>query len=417
MSIEVINQDSVLKGALELAREAKTRILITSPWITERAARLLLEETLPRVRSGTLDVRIVCRVKEPGDLRITDLDALGRLNEAGCHVRYSTRLHAKLLIVDRRASIVSSANLTTTAGYGLEISAGWRNEEVGILIRDEGQVLEDLESQFSAIWEAATAIQPDPAREGGYWQPLWRGTVSFGLVTIPVRLYPAVQVRALRFHQLHATDRAPIRYRRVCSACHEEVPSWEIIRGFACGRDRYLLFTSEELKEPPPEFKAIHVVSFVPLSEIDPMYFRRSYYVAPEPAGLKAYRLLEQALGESGRVAIAKVILEKEHLATLRARRGILVLETMYWPDEVRPPEFEGLRKVEILEQELALAGTVIDNLSEAFDPTRFVDTCRHRLEEAARARIEGQQIPVAPASSPTRDLLGALRASVEATA
>ena len=166
--------------------------------------------------------------------------------------------------------------------------------------------------------------------------------------------------------------------------------------------------------------QTIDIVNFVPLAEIDPIYFQRSYYVAPEPTGLKAGRLLEQALGASGRVAVAKITLrDKEHLATLRIREGVFVLETMYWPDEIRRPEFEVLTKpVELREQELAMAGSLIEMLTDDFDPTQFVDTYRERLEEAARAKIEGQVIAVTPAGEPTQvmDLMEALRASVEAT-
>jgi DNA end-binding protein Ku len=165
--------------------------------------------------------------------------------------------------------------------------------------------------------------------------------------------------------------------------------------------------------------RAIDIVNFVPLSEIDPIYFQRSYYVAPEPTGLKAYRLLEQALSASGRVAVAKITLrDKEHLATMRIREGVFVLETMYWPDEIRRPEFEVLAKsVEIRSQELAMAGSPIELLADYFDPTQFVDTYRERLEEAARAKMEGLEIAVA-AGEPAQivDLMEALRASVEAT-
>lgn len=161
MSLEVVNQDTVLDRALALARDAKARVWITSPWITARAVGLLLQDVLPRVRSGELDVRLVYRVKEPTDLEITDLDALKSLEDAGCQVRYSTRLHAKLVLVDDQAAIVSSSNLTATAGYGVEVPASWRNEELGLLVVDEPQVLTDLSRQFLAIWEAATSIEPD----------------------------------------------------------------------------------------------------------------------------------------------------------------------------------------------------------------------------------------------------------------
>jgi len=249
---------------------------------------------------------------------------------------------------------------------------------------------------------------------------MWNGAITFGLISIPVRLYTSVEEKSLRFHQLHATDNGRIRYKRVCSACGEEVAYDEIVKGYEYEKDRFVVFSEEELDRLPADvIRAIDIVNFVPLSEIDPIYFQRSYYVAPEPTGLRAYRLLEQALAASGRVAVAKITLrDKEHLATMRIREGVFVLETMYWPDEIRLPEFEVLKKsVEIRTQELAMAGSLIELLADHFDPTQFVDTYRERLEEAARAKMEGLEIAVAP-GEPAQivDLMEALRASVEAT-
>lgn len=158
MAVEVVTQDTVLKRALELARGASQRIWLTSPWITQRAVALLLRDVLPRVQSEGLDVRIVYRIKEQGDLDITDLGALDALRDAGCQVRYSTRLHAKLVLIDQSAAIVSSSNLTATAGYSLDMASGRRNEELGVLLRDEVAPLAELEQQFLAIWDAGSSI-------------------------------------------------------------------------------------------------------------------------------------------------------------------------------------------------------------------------------------------------------------------
>lgn len=250
---------------------------------------------------------------------------------------------------------------------------------------------------------------------------LWKGAITFGLITIPVRLYTAVEEKTLRFNQLHVTDNGRIKYKRVCSVCDQEVPWDEIVKGFEYEKDRYVIFTDEELERVPGDrVRAIDVVSFVPLEEIDPIYFQRSYYVAPEPVGLKAYRLLQQALDKSGRIAVAKVTLrDKEHLGTLRLRGDVFVLETMYWPDEIREPEFEELDKqAEVRRQELDMALALIENLSEHFDPSQFHDTYREKLDEMARSKIAGEEIAVAPAAEPTQvlDLMEALRASVEAT-
>jgi DNA end-binding protein Ku len=251
---------------------------------------------------------------------------------------------------------------------------------------------------------------------------IWNGAITFGLISIPVRLYAAVEEKSLRFHQLHAADNGRIRYKRVCSLDNEEVPYDEIVKGYEYEKDRYVVFTDEELERMPSDsIRAVDVVSFVPLEEIDPIYFQRSYYLAPEPTGVKAYRLLARALTESGRVGLAKITLrEKEHLATLRLRDDVFVLETMYWPDEIREPDFEEVHaEVEIRPQELAMAKSLIENLSDHFEPTAFVDTYRRRLEEAAEAKIAGQEVAVAPAAGePTQilDLMEALKASVEAT-
>lgn len=194
MGLQVVNQNSVLDRALELSREARARIWLTSPWITSRAVNLLLQDALPRVRAGELEIRIVYRVKEATDLEITDLDALKALEDAGCQIRYSTRLHAKLVLVDEGAAIVSSSNLTSTAGYGLDMPAAWRNEELGILVQDEPGVLDELEQQFLGIWGDATSIEPD--------------TIGIAMDFPTVRSYSFVAIRDVRLGE-YATARGP----------------------------------------------------------------------------------------------------------------------------------------------------------------------------------------------------------------
>lgn len=250
---------------------------------------------------------------------------------------------------------------------------------------------------------------------------IWKGAITFGLITIPVGLYTAVEEKDFRFNQLHAKDNGRIKYKRVCSVCGEEVPYDEIVKGYEFEKGNYVVFTEEEMEAIPADsIKAIDVVAFVPLEEIDPVYFQKPYYVAPEPSGVKAYKLLEKAMNESGRIGIAKVTLrEKERLATLRVRDGVFILETMNWPDEIREPDFAELNKdVEIRPQELSMAKSLIENLSDTFQPDQFHDTYRERLEAAVEAKIEGQQVAVEPTREPTQilDLMEALKASVEAT-
>ncbi|MGQ0678372.1 MAG: non-homologous end joining protein Ku [Actinomycetota bacterium] len=250
---------------------------------------------------------------------------------------------------------------------------------------------------------------------------IWKGAITFGLITIPVGLYSAIEEKDFRFNQLHSKDSGRIKYKRVCSECGEEVPYDEIVKGYEFEKGNYVVFTEQELEAIPADsIKAVDIVSFVPLEQIDPIYFQKAYYLAPEPTGIKAYKLLEKALSEAGKVGLAKITLrEKERLATLRVNDGVFILETMHWPDEIRPPEFQELDKnVELRPQELAMAQSLIENLSDSFDPQQFHDAYRERLEQAVQAKVDGQQIAAPAEKEPTQilDLMEALKASVEAT-
>jgi len=249
---------------------------------------------------------------------------------------------------------------------------------------------------------------------------IWKGAISFGLVTIPVKLYTATEEKTLRFNQLHGTDGGRIKYKRVCSIDGEEVPYNEIVKGFEYEKDRYATLTDEELQAlPVPTARAIEIERFVDSDQIDPLYFQRSYYLVPEGTGLKAYHLLREAMGDDGKVAVAKVAFrEKEHLATLRLRDKVLVLETMFWPDEIRAPRFEELdEEVELRPQEIKMARSLIDSLTDDFEPEEFTDEYRVALEELIRKKVEGEEITFAEPSEPSKvvDLMDALRASVEA--
>jgi DNA end-binding protein Ku len=249
---------------------------------------------------------------------------------------------------------------------------------------------------------------------------LWKGAVTFGLVNIPVRLYSAVSEKSLKFHMLHAADGGRIRYQRVCSIDGEEVSWDEIVKGYEYSKDHYVQFTDDELRALDLDsIKAIDVVTFVPLEDIDPVYFNKTYYVVPEPSGLKAYRLLQQALEAEGQVGVAKIALrEKEHLATVRLKDDIFVLETMHWPDEIREPAFEELEKrVEVQDAEVKMARQLIQQLSSDFEPTQFQDEYRVQLEELVEKKVEGAEITIAAETEeePTKvvDLMEALKESV----
>src|SRR4249919_1351498 len=171
---------------------------------------------------------------------------------------------------------------------------------------------------------------------------IWKGTVSFGLVTIPVRLYSATEERDVSFHQVRRSDGSRIKYKRVAAADGEEVPYSEIAKGYELPTGETLVLTDEDFADLPlATQKTVEVLQFVPAEEVDPIYFAKSYYLEPEQIGVKPYVLLREALEASGRIAIVKVALrQRETLATLRVREGVLVLETMLWPDEIRTPDF-----------------------------------------------------------------------------
>ena len=251
---------------------------------------------------------------------------------------------------------------------------------------------------------------------------IWKGAVSFGLVTIPVGLYTATENKKPKFKLLRGSDGSAIKYKRVSEADGEEVPWDEMVRGYEFEKGRYVVFTDEELSAAAAKgaAKLVDVVQFVDQAEIDPIFYRQSYYLAPERTGIKAYKILLEALKDKGRVGLAKVALrEKTHLATVRAQDGVLVLETMFWPDEIREAAFEELNEeIEVRKEELEMAEMIIDNLTREFVTDEWQDETRENVEELARKKIEGEEIVAPEAPEPTKvvDLLEALKASVEAT-
>jgi len=256
-------------------------------------------------------------------------------------------------------------------------------------------------------------------------RPIWKGSITFGLISIPVKLFSAVQEKGLKFNMLHDEEACPegggrIKFKRVCSACEQEVVYDDIVKGYEYTSGHYVTFNQDELAALDVDsIKAIDVVSFVPLTDIDPIYFNKTYYVAPDATGIKAYKLLADALEAEGQVGIAKVALrEKEHLATIRLKDDVFVLETMHWPDEIREGEFEELdKKIDVRDNEVKMARQLIQQLSGEFDPGEFQDEYRLKLEELAKQKVEGQEVTVAaePDEEPTKvvDLMEALKASV----
>ena len=250
---------------------------------------------------------------------------------------------------------------------------------------------------------------------------VWRGTISFGLVTIPVKLYVATESKNVPSHQIHLSDGGRVQYKRVCSIDGAEVPFDEIGRGYESATGELVVLSDDDLATlPATTSRSIEIISFLPLDAVDPIYFDRSYYVEPEPQGAKAYRLMRDALRKLGRVAVTKVKLrDREIIGVLRVNADVLVLATMLWPDEVREPQFPFLAEADewvAPSAELAMAEALIDSLAdEQLDPDRYRDVRRETLTALINAKATGAPIPEVGLGAASPDLLDALRASIEA--
>nr|AEE65512.1 Ku protein [uncultured bacterium BAC AB649/1850] len=250
---------------------------------------------------------------------------------------------------------------------------------------------------------------------------IWKGAVSFGLVSIAVKLYSATEEKDIRFHQVHRTDGGRIKYQRTCSVDGEVVSYDDIAKGYDIGGGEMVILTDEDFSDLPlTTSRAIDVLQFVPADEIDPIMFAKAYYLEPEGQAAKPYVLLRDALADADRVAIVKIaIRQREQLATLRVRDDVLVLNTMLWPDEVRGVDFGFLdEEIETRPAELAMASSLIDSMAGSFKPDEFTDNYRAALQEVIDAKVEGREIvsPEEPEEAPAAavDLMAALKASVE---
>jgi DNA end-binding protein Ku len=250
---------------------------------------------------------------------------------------------------------------------------------------------------------------------------IWKGAVSFGLVSIAVRLYSATEEKDIRFHQVHREDGGRIRYKRTCSVCGEEVTYDDIAKGYDIGGGEMVILSDEDFAELPlSTSRAIDVLEFVPAEQVDPILYNKAYFMEPEGTATKPYVLLRDALRDSDRVAIVKVALrQREQLATLRVRDGVLMLNTMLWPDEIRKADFGFLDEdISVRPPELAMASSLIDSMAGDFVPDAFTDDYRAALQEVIDAKVEGREV-VQPeeqeeAPSAAVDLMAALKASVE---
>jgi DNA end-binding protein Ku len=252
---------------------------------------------------------------------------------------------------------------------------------------------------------------------------IWAGAISFGLVVIPVKLYAATEQRDIAFRQVHRKDGARIQFRRFCTLDGEEVPYADVAKGYELPTGDMIVLSDEDLADLPlVTAHRIEVLHFAPSAQVEPIYAAKSYYLEPDPTGARAYVLFRDALENSGKVAVAKVALrQREALAALRVREGVITLETLLWPDEVRKPDFAFLDEdIEVRSQELKMAASLIDTMTEDFDPDQYHDDYREALEALIQAKIEGNDLVrpagvIAPPASQPADLTEILRASVAA--
>ncbi len=250
-------------------------------------------------------------------------------------------------------------------------------------------------------------------------QTVWKGSISFGLVNIPVKMHTATESKEFSFNYLHKACHNRIRYIKKCPHCEQEVSSQDLEKGYEYEKERYVVLTDEDFAAlEQPLSRSIDILDFIDLKEVDPIYYQRSYYLSPEETAMKAYRLLFQAMQASGKVALARVTLRsKQHLACLRVFERGLVLETMYYPDEIRhlEPVWEHVTPTEA---ELTMARQLIENLAHPFAPEKYRDEVREQLATLIQSKVAGETFSVgAPAArAKVVDLMEALRASIAIT-
>ncbi|MEC1501822.1 Ku protein [Bacillus sonorensis] len=254
---------------------------------------------------------------------------------------------------------------------------------------------------------------------------MWKGSISFGLVNIPIKLFAATEDKDIKLRSLHKECRSPIQYEKKCTNCHEEVAPEDIVKGYEYVKGKYVVLTDEELKQlkEEQEEKSVEIVDFVQLKEIDPIYFNRSYFVGPGDNGTKAYTLLREALRQTEKIGIAHItIRSKKQLAILRVYENCILMESIHYPDEVRnsahvPGVPEG---TEVNQKELQTAISLIDELTTSFAPEQYEDTYRIAVMDKIKEKIDQNEgVAPSPTAGPREDvidLVSALQASIERT-
>ncbi|MGM0878915.1 MAG: Ku protein [Bacillota bacterium] len=253
---------------------------------------------------------------------------------------------------------------------------------------------------------------------------MWKGSISFGLVNIPIKLYSATEDKDVKLRSLHKKCHTPIQYEKKCPNCDEEINNDEIVKGYEYVKGKYVVLTDEELNELKEEHedKAVEIIDFVKLEDIDPIYFNRSYFIGPGENGGKAYALLREALNQSGKIGVAEMtIRSKQQLAIIRIYQNCIVMETVHYPDEVRNvQEVPSVpEQVEIGSKELESAIMLIDQLTTTFDPEKYKDDYRLALQDLIGSKVnknEGKTPTEAEPRQNVVDIMSALQASIEKT-
>lgn len=251
---------------------------------------------------------------------------------------------------------------------------------------------------------------------------MWKGSISFGLVNIPIKMFASTEDHDIKFKYIHKDCNTPIKYEKVCPVCDKEIGPEQIVKGYEYEPGKFVIIKEEDLKAlKPDQGRSIEIVDFVELKDIDPIYFQKTYYLSPQETGGKAYQLLRQAMNDTGRIAVAQItIRDKQTLAVVRVYHNLLVLETIYYPDEIREisqvpniPE-----NIKINENELKVATQLIDNLTTEFDPEKYKDEYRDKLLDLIQKRVAGQEVVIQETAEKTNiiDLMEALQASVKVT-
>jgi DNA end-binding protein Ku len=247
---------------------------------------------------------------------------------------------------------------------------------------------------------------------------LWSGSISFGLVNVPVRLYNAVQEHKLQFHFVHEKDNSPIGYEKICKKEDKPVPDDEIVKAFEFEKGEYVFMEEEDFAAAKVEgYKTIDILDFVPYEDIDPIYFAKTYYVGPDRGGEKVYSLLVKAMESSELAGIAKFVMrDKQHLGALRIRDGVITLEQLYFVDEIRPVDEIKASKARVSREELQMAERLIESWTTEWKPEKYKDTYRDELCAIIKAKRKGKEVHVAaePEEEAPTDLMTALRESIE---